>query len=197
MTIKNEPAIRQIFPYEVTVHETIWIPLTDGTRLAARIWLPEDVVMKPVPAILEYVPYRRRDGTRMRDDPMHGWFSGHGYACIRVDIRGSGDSDGRLLDEYLLQEQNDALQVIDWIAKQEWCTGRIGMMGISWGSLPARPTTAITTTFTTWGAAYSEIISAGQRLSSAGSVHEHLIQTLLENVGERCGLSGSKIHHCC
>ena len=133
MTIKNEPAIRRIFPYEVTVHETMWIPLNDGTRLAARIWLPEDVAMEPVPAILEYVPYRRRDGTRLRDDPMHGWFSGHGYACVRVDIRGSGDSDGRLLDEYLLQEQDDALQVIDWIANQSWCTGRIGMMGISWG----------------------------------------------------------------
>ena len=133
MAINNEPAIRQNFSHAVTVHETMWIPLDDGTRLAARVWLPDDAISQPVPAILEYVPYRRRDGTRLRDDPMHSWFSGHGYACVRVDIRGSGDSDGRLLDEYLLEEQTDGLQVIDWIAAQPWCTGRIGMMGISWG----------------------------------------------------------------
>ena len=133
MATNSEPAIRQNFPHAVTVHETMWIPLDDGTQLAARIWLPENSVSQPVPAILEYVPYRRRDGTRLRDDPMHSWFSGHGYACVRVDIRGSGDSDGRLRDEYLLEEQTDGLQVIDWIAAQPWCTGRIGMMGISWG----------------------------------------------------------------
>ena len=75
MAINNEPTIRQVFPHAVTVHETMWIPLDDGTQLAARIWLPENAVSQPVPAILEYVPYRRRDGTRLRDDPMHSWFS--------------------------------------------------------------------------------------------------------------------------
>ncbi|ORC87078.1 putative dipeptidyl-peptidase [Trypanosoma theileri] len=118
-------------PHKVKVIENDWIPLSDGTRLSCRLWLPLDG--KPQPAILEYIPYRKRDGTRTRDEPMHGYFAGHGYACVRVDMRGSGESDGLLLDEYLLQEQEDALEVIEWIRNQVWCNGRIGMMGKSWG----------------------------------------------------------------
>ena len=87
----------------------------------------------PVPAILEYIPYRRRDGTRLGDEPMHGWFAANGYACARVDICGSGDSDGLLHDEYLKQEQDDACDIIAWLAKQPWCSGNVGMIGISWG----------------------------------------------------------------
>lgn len=113
------------------VTEHLWIPLADGTRLAARLWLPDDPT--PVPAILEYIPYRKRDGTRGRDEPMHGFFAAHGYAAIRVDMRGAGESDGFLEDEYLVQEQDDALEVIDWISRQSWCSGRVGMMGKSWG----------------------------------------------------------------
>ncbi len=81
-----------------------------------RLWLPDSAEQQPVPAILEYIPYRKRDGTRTRDEPMHGYFAGHGYAVVRVDMRGSGESDGLLADEYLQLEQNDALEVIDWIA---------------------------------------------------------------------------------
>jgi putative CocE/NonD family hydrolase len=121
------------FPYSVRTIEHEWIPLADGTRLAARMWMPEIAEKQPVPAILEYIPYRKRDGTRARDEPMHGFFSGHGYAVIRVDMRGTGESDGLLRDEYLLQEQDDALEVIDWISRQPWCTGNVGMMGKSWG----------------------------------------------------------------
>src|SRR6056297_1248558 len=87
--------------------EHVWIPLSDGTRLAARIWMPEDAESAPVPAILEYIPYRRRDNTRERDDVMHPYFASHGYACVRVDLRGSGDSEGVLLDEYLQEELDD------------------------------------------------------------------------------------------
>ena len=119
----------------VSVTENLWIPLSDGTRLAARLWRPED--SQPVPAILEYIPYRKRDGTRGRDEPMHGFFAAQGYAAIRVDMRGSGDSDGLLADEYLLQEQDDALDVIAWIAAQPWCSGAVGMMGKSWGGFNA------------------------------------------------------------
>ena len=86
-----------------------------------------------MPAILEYIPYRKRDFTRARDEPMHHYFAGHGYAAVRVDLRGSGDSDGFLLDEYLQQEHDDALEVIRWIAQQSWCSGAVGMMGKSWG----------------------------------------------------------------
>lgn len=121
------------FPHTVTVTEHLWITLSDGTRLAARMWLPDSASVTPIPAILEYIPYRKRDGTRTRDEPMHGYFSGHGYAVLRVDMRGSGESDGLLADEYLPQEQEDALEVIDWISRQLWCDGAVGMMGKSWG----------------------------------------------------------------
>jgi hypothetical protein len=121
------------FPHRVQEIEHIWIPLSDGTRLAARLWLPEDAETRPVPAILEYIPYRKRDITRERDNVTHAYFAGHGYACVRVDIRGSGDSDGVLRDEYLPQEQQDGLEVLRWIAEQSWCNGAIGMIGISWG----------------------------------------------------------------
>jgi len=120
-------------PVSVKLIENTWIELADGTRLAARIWLPADAEQKPVPAILEYLPYRKNDGTAIRDRVIHEYFAGHGFASVRVDLRGSGDSDGLLLDEYLPQEQSDALEVIAWIANQPWCTGNVGMMGISWG----------------------------------------------------------------
>ena len=113
--------------------ETVWIPLADGTKLAARLWLPGDAEEHPVPAILEYIPYRRRDSTRDGNDRVHPYFAAHGYACLRVDIRGSGDSDGVILDEYLKQEQDDAVEIIAWIAAQPWSNGNVGMMGISWG----------------------------------------------------------------
>ncbi len=120
-------------PRPVREIEHCWIPLSDGTRLAARIWLPEDAEAEPVPAILEYIPYRRRDNTRPRDDVMHPWFAAHGYACVRVDLRGSGDSEGVLEDEYLQQELDDGVEIIRWLAGQDWCSGRVGMIGISWG----------------------------------------------------------------
>ncbi|HEX6103052.1 MAG TPA: CocE/NonD family hydrolase, partial [Alphaproteobacteria bacterium] len=120
-------------PRRVREIENLLIPMGDGVRLAARVWLPPDAEASPVPAILEMIPYRKRDGTAARDAMIHPYLAGHGYACLRVDIRGSGDSEGVLLDEYLEREQQDAVEAIEWIARQPWCTGRIGMMGISWG----------------------------------------------------------------
>ncbi|MSP93535.1 MAG: CocE/NonD family hydrolase [Myxococcales bacterium] len=121
------------FPHKIREIENAWIPLADGKRLAARIWLPEDAAAHPVPAIFEYVPYRKRDHYTVNDESMHPYFAGHGYASLRVDIRGSGDSDGVLRDEYLKQEHDDALDVIAWLARQPWCTGSVGMKGYSWG----------------------------------------------------------------
>jgi putative CocE/NonD family hydrolase len=129
----SQPLIIREVPHRVRELENVFIPLADGTRLAARIFLPEDAEQRPVPAILEYLPYRKRDGTGERDALTHPYFAGHGYAGVRVDLRGSGESDGLLADEYLKQEQDDGLEVIDWIARQSWCTGAVGMMGISWG----------------------------------------------------------------
>ena len=120
-------------PRAVRIIEHIFIPLKDGTMLAARIWLPEDAEQKPVPAILEYLPYRKRDGTYERDALTYPYLAGHGYAGVRVDIRGSGESTALLFDEYAKQEQDDGLEVIAWLAAQPWCNGSVGMMGISWG----------------------------------------------------------------
>ncbi len=107
--------------------------MPDGCRLAARIWLPKNAEQQPVPAILEYIPYRKNDGTALRDSLYHPYFAGHGYAAMRVDMRGSGDSEGVMLDEYLQQELDDAVSVIAWLAEQSWCDGSVGMMGKSWG----------------------------------------------------------------
>ncbi|MFZ1469337.1 MAG: CocE/NonD family hydrolase [Paracoccaceae bacterium] len=117
--------------------ETVWIPMSDGVRLAARMWIPANAEKRPVPAILEYIPYRRRDGARERDDVTHGQMAAHGYGCVRLDIRGTGDSEGLIHGEYLQQEQDDAVEAIAWLAKQLWCNGHVGMMGISWGGFNA------------------------------------------------------------
>ena len=121
------------FPRTVRVIEHTLIPLQDGTMLAARIWLPDDAEQNPVPAILEYLPYRKRDGTYERDALTHPYLAGHGYAGVRVDMRGCGESTGLLFDEYAKQEQDDGVEVIAWLAAQPWCSGVVGMMGISWG----------------------------------------------------------------
>lgn len=107
--------------------------MADGCRIAARVWLPQGAVITPAPAVLEYIPYRKRDFMRARDEPIHRYFASHGIAAVRVDVRGSGDSDGVLYDEYTQQEIDDAVAIIAWIAAQTWCTGAVGMMGISWG----------------------------------------------------------------
>lgn len=113
--------------------ETVWIPLSDGRRLAARLFLPKNAGKSPVPLIMEYIPYRRRDNTRLGDDEMHLWFAANGYAVARVDIAGTGDSDGLIGDEYVKREQDDACEAIDWLGAQPWCSGNVGMIGISWG----------------------------------------------------------------
>jgi len=124
-------------PYEVEETEHLWIPMSDGIHLAARLWRPVGAEREPVPGVLEMIPYRKRDLTAQRDSMNHPYMAGHGYACLRVDLRGSGDSEGILTDEYLERELCDAEEVLAWMAAQPWCTGRTGMMGISWGGFNA------------------------------------------------------------
>lgn len=123
----------ETFQHQVKETADLGIVLPDGCRLSARVWMPEDAMENPVPAILEFLPYRKRDGTTARDNLTHPYIAGHGYACLRVDMRGNGDSEGLMEDEYSVQELNDACAVIEWIAAQPWSTGKVGMMGISWG----------------------------------------------------------------
>lgn len=124
------PAKRQ-----VRVVENEWIPMADGARLAARLWLPEGAERKPVPVVLEYIPYRKRDAYRGRDNRWGTELAQYGIAYARVDVRGSGDSDGIMVDEYASPELNDGVAVIAWLARQPWSNGSVGMRGISWGGI--------------------------------------------------------------
>ena len=123
--------------HELKEIEHCWIPMPDGVRLSARLWLPVLPDNAPAPAILEYIPYRKRDMVRLRDERNHPVFARHGYACVRVDMRGSGDSEGLMTDMYGEDELDDAIRIIEWIAGQTWCSGAVGMMGTSWGGTSA------------------------------------------------------------
>ncbi len=115
------------------VVENEWLTLRDRTRLAARLWIPDGADRSPVPVVLEYIPYRKRDATRALDNHTGLRLAQYGIAFVRVDIRGSGDSEGVLTGEYTRQEHEDALEVISWLAAQPWSNGSVGMRGISWG----------------------------------------------------------------
>jgi hypothetical protein len=131
------------YTHSVVVLEHVEVPMPDGCRLAARIWMPADAPAVPVPAILEYIPYRKNDLTAVRDTSMHPYVAGHGYAVVRLDLRGAGESEGLLLDEYLPQELDDGCEAIRWIAGQPWCDGNVGMVGISWGGFNALQVAAL------------------------------------------------------
>ena len=121
-------------PYGMRLEHT-WIPMKDGVRLAANLFMPTGA--KPdekFPALLEYIPYRKDDDTAADDYPRHSYFAQRGFVSVRVDIRGTGESEGQTPDrEYSQQEQEDGMEVIAWLARQPWSNGNVGMMGISWG----------------------------------------------------------------
>lgn len=122
-------------PFEVVKLENVPIPMKDGAVLYAHIWIPREANdgHKKVGTLLEYLPYRKNDFTAIRDSIRHPYYAGHGLALIRVDMRGCGDSDGVLLGEYLEQEQDDNMEVFNWIVSQKWSNGNIGQFGKSWG----------------------------------------------------------------
>jgi len=119
----------------VTVTEHLRIPMPDGVYLAARMWRPAGA--GPFPALLEIIPYRKGDLTRARDERNHPFFAAHGFASVRVDMRGSGDSEGCMPDMYTVHELTDTRHVIAYLAAQDWCAGRVGMFGTSWGGTAA------------------------------------------------------------
>ncbi len=131
------------FPNEIRIVQDLRIPMPDGTNLSARMWLPVDADATPVPAVVEYIPFRHRDFSAPRDAIIHPWFAGHGYASIRLEPRGSQESDGDPMDEYVAQEQRDAVDALDWISSQAWCTGATGMFGMSWGAFSALQVAAL------------------------------------------------------
>jgi hypothetical protein len=119
--------------------EQAWIPMKDGIRLAATLYMPDGAKQgEKFPALLEYLPYRKDDGTAAGDYPKHAYFARRGFVGARVDIRGFGSSEGVPPErEYSEQEQVDGEQVIAWLARQPWCNGNVGMFGISWGGFTA------------------------------------------------------------
>ncbi|HEU4400854.1 MAG TPA: CocE/NonD family hydrolase [Candidatus Polarisedimenticolia bacterium] len=120
--------------YKMKIEHTV-IPLHDGVRLAADLFMPDGAKPRAkFPAILEYLPYRKDDGGLDRDYLFYSYMVPRGYVCARVDIRGTGQSEGRTPDrEYSDQEQQDGMEVIDWLSKQPWSNGNVGEWGISWG----------------------------------------------------------------
>lgn len=122
------------YPYR-TVREDVRVPLADGVELHARIWRP--VTEEAVPALLEYLPGRLGDGTAARDTERHPWYAGHGYASVRVDVRGHGNSGGLPGEEYSAQELADGVAVVGWLAARPWCSGSVGMFGLARGGSTA------------------------------------------------------------
>lgn len=118
--------------YDVSVKE-VWIPMNDGVRLSATLYMPTPRQHgEKFPAVLEYLPYRKDELTSYIR--VHDYFAHHGFVSARVDIRGTGRSEGHAPDrEYSKAEQEDAERVIAWLAHQDWSNGSVGMFGISWG----------------------------------------------------------------
>jgi predicted acyl esterase len=109
------------------------IPMPDGVRLAATLYMPPDR-SEDLPVVLEYLPYRKDDGMLERDLGLYPYLVSRGYVGARVDMRGTGRSEGRLPEgEYSEREQLDGVEVIAWLAAQPWSNGTVGMWGISWG----------------------------------------------------------------
>ena len=112
----------------------VWITMSDGIRLAADIYWPlESDRADRFPVLLEYLPYRKNE-SRARNHSLYSYFLKRGYVVARVDMRGTGNSEGKTIPyEYSDIELDDGEEVINWLSRQEWSTGDVGMFGISWG----------------------------------------------------------------
>ena len=115
-----------------------WIDMPDGVRLSADLYMPSDLTgADRLPVLLEYLPYRKME-SRARNYSLYSYFLTRGYVVVRVDIRGTGNSEGRLVPyEYSDIELDDGEVVIDWLSKQSFSNGNVGMFGISWGGFNA------------------------------------------------------------
>lgn len=116
------------------VEQRAWITMADGTRLAARLFLPAEL---PAAVLLEALPYRMDDLTASYASEYERLCEEGGFAVCRLDLRGTGSSEGIALDEYHPQEQADVCEAIAWLAAQDWSTGRVGMYGTSWSGFNA------------------------------------------------------------
>jgi putative CocE/NonD family hydrolase len=131
--IVAHPAVEKPPSYEMEIR-TSWIAMPDGIRLSADLYQPTGGrAGEKFPVLLEYLPYRKHEA-RSRNWPLYAYFVRRGYVVAAVDIRGTGNSEGRLIPhEYSDVEQADGESVIDWLSRQPWSNGSVGMFGISWG----------------------------------------------------------------
>ena len=106
--------------------EHLFLPMRDGVRLHATLYTPDG--KGPWPALLEALPYRKDDLTG-RDRSEYERYAGAGYAMLRLDVRGTGTSEGPALDEYPPVELDDLNDVIAWLASRPWSNGNVGMFG--------------------------------------------------------------------
>jgi uncharacterized protein len=119
----------------VVLERGLRIPVRDGITLAASVYRPASG--GPVPAILEQVPYRKDDVAAVRDRLLGRALAEEGLALVRVDVRGTGRSEGRAEDEYTEAEQEDGVETVAWLAEQDWCSGAVGAYGVSYGGFAA------------------------------------------------------------
>ena len=120
--------------HKVRAERAVMIPTRDGTRLSADIFRPEGEGRFPV--ILMYHPYRKDDVGR-GGVGEHYYFAERGFASVRLDARGTGTSEGVNTDEYRLQEQVDGADAVEWLARQPWSNGNVGMYGVSYSGFTA------------------------------------------------------------
>ncbi|MEX0651082.1 MAG: CocE/NonD family hydrolase, partial [Actinomycetota bacterium] len=113
----------------MTGREHVSIEMADGVRLAATLYLPDGT--GPWPAVLEALPYRKDDVTG-HSRSEYRRLAEAGYVLCRLDVRGTGSSEGIATDEYPAIERTDMATVIDWLATQPWSLGTVGMYGYSY-----------------------------------------------------------------
>ena len=126
--------------YPVRIDRRVFVEMGDGTRIALTLYLPDAAGDGPFPAVVESLPYRKDDDCTSRDWTTYAYLASHGIAGARIDIRGTGASTGVIEDEYTGQEQADTVEVLRWLTTQGWCSGNLGMWGISWGGFSSLQT---------------------------------------------------------
>jgi putative CocE/NonD family hydrolase len=130
MPLPAAPPVVMEPKYKVRVERNLRIPVHDGTHLSADLIRPD--ANGKFPAIIEYMPYRKDDLSQALND-VHYYWAERGFVGVRLDVRGTGSSEGVNTDEYMPEEQQDGYDAVEWLAKQPWCNGKVGMFGSSYG----------------------------------------------------------------
>jgi putative CocE/NonD family hydrolase len=119
--------------YPVLIDRRVFVTMADGVRIGVTVYLPDAEGDGPFPVVVESVPYRKDEDCFGPDWRTYAYFAQKGIAGVRIDVRGTGASEGVAANEYTPQEMADTLEILRWAAAQDWCNGNVGMWGISWG----------------------------------------------------------------